>query len=99
MRAPIAGTPIASLMTRASAISVARRVTGDDPLYVVPAEKRDIPMVTANERLIGHPAGDATLAKRKPGWETSRRNIRANGAIRPAGKRPFNSHDSWSRVV
>jgi predicted nucleic acid-binding protein len=63
LRAPVIGTPIASLMTRAFAISVAQRVTIYDSLYVALAEKRGIPLVTADERLIRNLAGDAAMAK------------------------------------
>jgi predicted nucleic acid-binding protein len=64
LRAPVIGTPIADLMARAFAISVALTVTIDDSLYVALAEKRDIAMVTADERLIRRLSGDAALAKR-----------------------------------
>jgi predicted nucleic acid-binding protein len=64
LRAPVVGTPIASLMPRAFAISVAHSVTIHDSLYVALAEKRDIPLVTANERLIRRLAGDAALRQR-----------------------------------
>jgi predicted nucleic acid-binding protein len=64
LRAPVIGTPIADLMARAFAISVARTVTIYDSLYVALAEKRDISMVTADERLIRRLSGDAALAKR-----------------------------------
>jgi len=64
LRAPVTGTPIAGLMPRAFAISAARMVTIYDSLYLALAEKRDIPMVTADERLIRKLSGDAGLAKR-----------------------------------
>jgi predicted nucleic acid-binding protein len=64
LRAPIIGTPIADLMPRAFMISVSCRVTIYDSLYVALAETRDIPMVTADERLIRRLAGDATFAGR-----------------------------------
>jgi predicted nucleic acid-binding protein len=64
LRAPVIGTPIADLMARAFAISVARTVTIYDSLYVALAERRDIVMVTADERLIRRLSGDAALAKR-----------------------------------
>ena len=64
LRAPVIGTPIAGLMPRAFAISAARMVTIYDSLYVALAEKRDIPMVTADERLIRQLSADAGLAKR-----------------------------------
>jgi predicted nucleic acid-binding protein len=64
MRAPVVGMPIAALMPRAFAISVACMVTIYDSLYVALAEKRDIPLVTADRRLIRQLAGDAALAKR-----------------------------------
>lgn len=64
MRAPVIGSPIADLMTRAFAVSVARRVTIYDSLYVALAEKLDVPMVTADERLMRSLASDAALAGR-----------------------------------
>ena len=63
LRAPVIAAPIADLMPRAFAISVALRVTIYDSLYVALAEKRDIAMVTADERLIGRLSGNAALAK------------------------------------
>jgi predicted nucleic acid-binding protein len=63
LRSPVIGTPIASLMVRAFAISVALRVTIYDSLYVALAEKRGIPLVTADERLIRNLAGDPAMAK------------------------------------
>ena len=64
LRAPVIGTPIASLMPRALAISVACVVTIYDSLYVALAEQRDIPMVTADQRLIRRLLGNAALARR-----------------------------------
>jgi len=64
LRAPVAGTPIAELMPRAFAISVACAVTIYDSLYIALAEKRNIPFVTADARLIRRIAGDVTLAGR-----------------------------------
>jgi predicted nucleic acid-binding protein len=64
LRAPVIGTPIADLMVRAFAISVALTVTIYDSLYVALAERRDIAMVTADGRLIRRLSADATLAKR-----------------------------------
>jgi predicted nucleic acid-binding protein len=64
MRAPVADTPVPELMPRAFAISVALSVTIYDSLYVALAERRDIPLVTADERLIRRVAGDADLGKR-----------------------------------
>jgi predicted nucleic acid-binding protein len=63
-RAPVADTTIAGLLPRAFAISVAHSVTVYDSLYVALAEQRDIPLVTADERLIRRLSGDADLAKR-----------------------------------
>jgi predicted nucleic acid-binding protein len=63
LRAPVVGTPIQELMPRAFAISVANMVTIYDALYVALAEKRNIPLVTADERLIRRMSGDITLAK------------------------------------
>ena len=64
LRAPIVGTPIATLMPRAFAISVAHMVTIYDSLYVALAEKLNIPLVTADERLVRRLSGDAALGKR-----------------------------------
>jgi predicted nucleic acid-binding protein len=64
MRAPVVGVSIAGLMPRAFAISVACMVTIYDSLYVALAEKRDIPLVTADRRLIRQLSGDAALAER-----------------------------------
>lgn len=63
MRAPVVGRPIAGLMPRAFAISVANAVTIYDSLYIALAEKRNIPMVTADERLVRRMSGDAELTK------------------------------------
>ena len=63
LHAPVIATPIAGLMPRAFAIAVARAVTIYDALYVALAETRDIPLVTADERLIGRLSGDRALAK------------------------------------
>ena len=52
LRAPVISTPIADLIPRAFAISAALAVTIYDSLNVALAEKRDIAMVTADERLI-----------------------------------------------
>lgn len=62
LRAPIIGTPIAALMPRAFAIAVARTVTIYNSLYVALAEMRDIPMITADERLIRRLSEDAAFA-------------------------------------
>ena len=64
LRAPIVGTPIAALLPRALAISLAHMVTIYDALYVALAEKRDIPLVTADERLIRRLSGVAALGQR-----------------------------------
>jgi predicted nucleic acid-binding protein len=64
LRAPVIATPIADLMPRAFAIAVARTVTIYGALYVALAETRDIPLVTADERLIRRLSGDPALAKR-----------------------------------
>jgi predicted nucleic acid-binding protein len=64
LRAPVIDTPIATLLPHAFAIAVAHIVTIYDALYVALAEQRDIPLVTADERLIRRLAGDPALAKR-----------------------------------
>jgi predicted nucleic acid-binding protein len=64
LRAPVVGTPIRELIPRAFAISVANMVTIYDALYIALAEKRNIPLVTADERLIRRMSGDVGLAKR-----------------------------------
>ncbi len=63
MRAPVIDTPVAELMPRAFAISVAHSVTIYDSLYVALAQQRNIPLVTADERLIRLIEGDAALGK------------------------------------
>jgi predicted nucleic acid-binding protein len=62
--APIVDAEIAGLVPRAFAISVAHSVTLSDSLYVALAEQRDIPLVTADKRLIRQLAGDANLRQR-----------------------------------
>jgi predicted nucleic acid-binding protein len=64
LHAPVLVTPIAGLLPRAFAISTARMVTIHDSLYVALAEKRGVPLVTADERLIRQLSGDPDLAKR-----------------------------------
>jgi predicted nucleic acid-binding protein len=64
LRAPIIGAPVPDLMPRAFAISVAQAVTICASLYIALAEKLDVPLVTADARLIGRMAGNATLRKR-----------------------------------
>jgi predicted nucleic acid-binding protein len=63
-RAPIVDTPIALLMPRAFAISVAHSVTIYDSLYVALAEQRDVKFVSADVRLIRRLSDDADLVKR-----------------------------------
>jgi predicted nucleic acid-binding protein len=63
-RAPVVGTPIAGLMPRAFAISVARSVTIYDSLYVALAEKLGIALITADRALLRALAPDAGLAAR-----------------------------------
>ena len=63
LRAPVVVTPIASLLPRAFAISVAHTVTIYDSLYVALAEQRDLKLVTADERLIRRLSDDAALAQ------------------------------------
>lgn len=63
LRAPVIGTPVAGLMPRAFAISVARSVTIYDSLYVALAEKLNVPFVTADEVLVRRMSGDADSAK------------------------------------
>lgn len=64
LRAPVIGTPIASLMPRAFAISIAHMLTIYHSLYVALAEQRDIPLVTADVRLIRRLSDDADLGRR-----------------------------------
>ncbi len=64
LRAPVIGTPIADLMPRAFAISVTRRVTAYASLYIALVEKLNVPLVTADERLIRRVSGDVALARR-----------------------------------
>jgi predicted nucleic acid-binding protein len=64
MRAPVIGTPIAGLMSRAFAISVARQITIYDSLYLALAEKLSIPVVTADAKLMRQLESDAALTNR-----------------------------------
>ncbi|HEY0425445.1 MAG TPA: type II toxin-antitoxin system VapC family toxin [Rhodopila sp.] len=64
LRAPVVAAAITDLLPRAFAISVGNAVTIYDSLYIALAEKRDIPFVTADQRLIRRISGDAGLAKR-----------------------------------
>jgi predicted nucleic acid-binding protein len=64
LRAPVLGAPIAPLMRRAFSISVAHTVTVYDSLYVALAEDRDLPLVTADERLVRRMSSDAALGQR-----------------------------------
>ena len=63
-RAPVVDLPLAALMPRAFALSVAHRVTIYDSLYVALAEQRDLAVVSADKRLIERLSVDAALAKR-----------------------------------
>jgi predicted nucleic acid-binding protein len=63
-RAPIIETPIAELVPRAFATSVARSVTIYDSPYVALAEQRDSGFVTADARLIQRLSANATLGRR-----------------------------------
>ncbi len=56
--------PLEGLVPRAFAIGVACGVTIYDALYVALAEKYDIPMVTADAKLIRRMSGDPALARR-----------------------------------
>lgn len=64
LRAPVVGKPIVPLMPRAFAISVACGVTVYNSLYVALAEVLDVPLVTADARLIRGLSGDAELGRR-----------------------------------
>ena len=64
LRAPVVGTPIATLAPRAFAISVAHAVTIYNSLYVALAEERDVPLVTADAKLMQRISGDAALRQR-----------------------------------
>lgn len=64
LRAPVIGTPIANLLPRAFAISMAHAVTIYDSLYIALAEGLNVPLVTADKRLIRLMSGDAALGKR-----------------------------------
>lgn len=64
LRAPVAGAPIDTLMTRAFAISVALAVTVYDSLYLALADKLRVPLVTADRVLVRRVSGDRELAKR-----------------------------------
>jgi predicted nucleic acid-binding protein len=64
LRAPVVAAPLEGLVPRAFAIGVARGVTIYDALYVALAEKHDIPMITADRKLIRRLSGDPALAAR-----------------------------------
>ena len=64
LRAPILGSRLAELMPRAFALSVAYGVTVYDSLYAALAEKHDIPLVTADVRLLRRMDVDAALRRR-----------------------------------
>jgi len=61
---PVKVSSRCSVMPRAFAISVAHSITICDSLYVALAEKRDVPLVTADERLIRRLTDDAALGRR-----------------------------------
>ena len=63
LRAPVIGTPIAGLMPRALAISVAQSVTIYDSLYVALAEQLKLPFVTADAALIRRLSAGAAAAR------------------------------------
>ncbi len=63
LRAPIAETPIATLMPRAFQIAVARMVTVYDALYLALAEQRGVPLMTADERLVRWVSRDDALGR------------------------------------
>lgn len=64
LRAPVVAAPLVPLLPRAFAISVAREITIYDSLYVALAEQLDIPLVTADERLIKKLSADPALGRR-----------------------------------
>lgn len=61
--APVRGTPIARLMPRAFALSVAHMITVYDTLYLALAEQLRLKLVTADQRLWRRASSDATLAR------------------------------------
>ncbi len=63
MRAPVVDTPISDLVPRAFAISVSYSITIYDSLYVALAEHRNIPLLTADQKLVRRLSGDAILGK------------------------------------
>ena len=64
LRAPVLGSPLPALMPRAFALSVAYGVTIYDSLYVALAEYYDLPLVTADARLIQRMVIDTELRER-----------------------------------
>ncbi len=64
VRAPVIGAPLSGLMPRALAISVAHAVTIYDSLYVALAERLDIPLVSADVKLIRRLASNTAIAAR-----------------------------------
>ncbi|HET8997852.1 MAG TPA: type II toxin-antitoxin system VapC family toxin [Acetobacteraceae bacterium] len=63
LRAPVIGASISELMPLAFSISVAQSVTVYDSLYLALAEKLDIPLVTADRRLIARMAGSSSAGR------------------------------------
>ncbi len=64
LRAPVITAPLAGLLPRAFAIALAHAVTVYDALYVALSERLDIPMITADQRLIRRLSDDGAFAKR-----------------------------------
>ncbi len=60
--APIAMTPLRSLLGRAFELSLAMRITIYNSLYVALAEVRGIPLVTNDRKLLRQMANDPALA-------------------------------------
>ena len=60
--APVEAVPVAALFDRAFNLAVALRVTVYDSLYVALAKVRDIPLVSADRRLLRRMMAEPTLA-------------------------------------
>jgi predicted nucleic acid-binding protein len=64
LRAPIVTAPLAALLPRAYAISVAHSLAIYDSLYVALAERLDLPFITADARLVRRLSTTQALSKR-----------------------------------
>ena len=63
-RSPIVGAPISRLMASAFSIAAASRVTIYDSLYAALAQRLEVPLVTADRKLVRSLSNDKALARR-----------------------------------